>query len=67
MKDRKDEMPGSARRPPAGIDPNSEIGAKLRALYGSVEGEGIPHKFLDLLEKLDDAERNASVDGHSDE
>jgi hypothetical protein len=26
-------------------------------MYGAVESEGIPEKFLDLLEKLDRAER----------
>ena len=39
-----------------GLGPNSDIGAKLRALYGSVQDEGIPPKLLDLLEKLDQAE-----------
>eukprot|EP01132_Coremiostelium_polycephalum_P001780 gene1780-2202_t len=36
----------------------SEIGLKLRALYASVQEEEIPARFLDLLEKLDEAERN---------
>ncbi|MGH9916051.1 NepR family anti-sigma factor [Phyllobacterium sp. OV277] len=36
----------------------SEIGLKLRALYASVQEEEIPVRFLDLLEKLDEAERN---------
>ena len=42
-----------------GLGPNSDIGAKLRALYGAVQSEGIPDRLLDLLEKLDEAERNA--------
>jgi hypothetical protein len=36
----------------------TEIGLKLRALYASVQEEEIPARFLDLLEKLDVAERN---------
>ena len=39
-----------------GLGPNSDIGARLRALYGAVQDEGIPEKLLDLLEKLDQAE-----------
>lgn len=39
-----------------GLGPTSDIGAKLRALYGSVQEEGIPDRLLDLLEKLDQAE-----------
>ncbi|MGH6861744.1 MAG: NepR family anti-sigma factor [Phyllobacterium sp.] len=38
----------------------TEIGLKLRALYASVQEEEIPARFLDLLEKLDEAERNHS-------
>ena len=30
---------------------------KLRALYASVEQEGIPDRFVSLLEQLDEAER----------
>ncbi len=37
-------------------DPNRIISQKLKALYDSVEQEGIPDRFLDLLEKLDQAE-----------
>jgi len=36
----------------------TEIGLKLRALYASVQEEEIPARFLDLLERLDEAERN---------
>lgn len=42
-----------------GLGPNSDIGKKLRALYGSVQNEDIPNKLLDLLEKLDSAEQRA--------
>ena len=43
-----------------GLGANSDIGAKLRALYGSVQDEGIPSKLLDLLEKLDQVELQQS-------
>ena len=42
-----------------GLGANSDIGAKLRALYGAVQDEGIPDQLLDLLEKLDQAEQSA--------
>lgn len=35
------------------------ITQKLRQYYDSVEEEGIPDRFLDLLEKLDEAEKKA--------
>jgi hypothetical protein len=37
------------------------ISRKLRELYDAVQDEGIPDKFLDLLEKLDEAEANAKA------
>lgn len=40
-----------------GLGPNSDIGNKLRALYGAVQDEGIPSKLLDLLDRLDEVER----------
>jgi hypothetical protein len=43
-----------------GLGPNTDIGARLRALYGSVQDEGIPDKLLDLLEKLDSVEEQAT-------
>jgi len=43
-----------------GLGPNSDIGSRLRALYGAVQEESIPPKLLDLLEQLDAAE-NAST------
>ncbi|MBB2973566.1 MULTISPECIES: NepR family anti-sigma factor [Phyllobacteriaceae] len=48
----------SSRRDELG--PNSEIGSKLRALYSSIQEETIPDRFLDLLERLDQAERDRS-------
>lgn len=49
------KTPGSRRG-----DPNEAISRKLKLLYTAVEEEGIPDRFLDLLEKLDLAERAAS-------
>lgn len=43
-----------------GLGPNSDIGARLRALYGAVQEEGVPSQLLDLLEKLDSAEQAQS-------
>ncbi|KJF69879.1 MULTISPECIES: NepR family anti-sigma factor [Rhizobium] len=37
------------------------ISRKLRELYDAVQEEGIPDKFLDLLEKLDEAENKANT------
>lgn len=42
------------------LGPNSEIGSKLRSLYFSIQDETIPERFLDLLEKLDQAERKSA-------
>ncbi|KFL26988.1 hypothetical protein JP74_09990 [Devosia sp. 17-2-E-8] len=39
-----------------GLGPNTDIGARLRALYGAVQDEGIPAELLDLLDRLDQAE-----------
>ncbi|MBN9047806.1 MAG: RNA polymerase [Rhizobiales bacterium] len=50
----------SSRR--AGSDilgPNCEVGLKLKALYASIQDETIPDRFLDLLEKLDQAEQES--------
>ncbi len=53
--------PPRARRTDDGLGPNSDIGAKLRALYVSVQDEGIPDRFLELLEKLDQVEQQATT------
>ena len=47
------------RRNDDGLGPNSDIGNKLRALYGAVQSEGVPPKLLDLLEQLDEVEKQA--------
>ena len=38
------------------------VSAQLREYYQSVEEEGIPDRFLQLLERLDMAERQAGED-----
>jgi hypothetical protein len=38
------------------LDPNSQIGNRLRSLYAAAQDEAIPDRFLDLLEKLDQVE-----------
>ena len=45
-----------AGRADDGLGPTTDIGARLRALYGSVQEETVPDHLLDLLEKLDSAE-----------
>jgi len=49
------------RRMDDGLGPTSDIGARLRALYGAVQDEGIPERLLDLLEKLDRAEQQSTA------
>jgi hypothetical protein len=48
------------RRNDDGLGPTSDIGARLRALFGAVQDEPIPDRLIDLLEKLDQAEDNAA-------
>ena len=50
------------RRGDNGLGTNTDIGAKLRALYGAVQEEPIPENILDLLEKLDKAELKTDHD-----
>lgn len=40
--------------------PYEEISVKLKRYYDSVRDEEIPDRFLDLLERLSDAEEQAS-------
>ncbi|WP_407931769.1 NepR family anti-sigma factor [Devosia sediminis] len=49
-----------AGRAEDGLGPTSDIGSRLRALYGAVQDEGVPNQLLDLLEKLDNAEQAQS-------
>ncbi|MEO8883133.1 MAG: NepR family anti-sigma factor [Devosia sp.] len=55
-----------ARRGDDGLGPNSDIGMKLRALYGTVQDETIPDKFLELLEKLDEVEQQSKTNARQD-
>lgn len=48
------------RRNDDGLGPTSDIGARLRALFGAVQDEPVPDRLLDLLEKLDEAESKSS-------
>lgn len=45
-----------AGRDDDGLGPHTDIGSRLRALYGAVQDEGVPPELLDLLERLDSAE-----------
>jgi hypothetical protein len=47
-----DGLPGMAAFHPG-------VSAQLREFYQSVQEEGIPERFLELLERLDMAERRA--------
>lgn len=53
-----------AGRADDGLGPTTDIGSRLRALYGAVQDEGVPERLLDLLERLDTAEQAQS--GKSD-
>jgi len=54
------------RRREDGLGPNSDIGMKLRALYGAVQNESIPDRLLDLLDKLDEVERQSKPSSAQD-
>ena len=54
-------MRTQAVRSDDGLGPNTDIGNRLRALYGAVQDEGVPDQLLDLLEKLDSAEQAQSA------
>jgi len=38
------------------LTPNASISRKLKEFYDAVQEEGIPDRFLDLLERLEQAE-----------
>jgi len=42
---------------PGTITPNASISRKLKEFYDAVQEEGIPDRFLDLLERLEAAEQ----------
>lgn len=64
MKDPVDERVGEEEtaRAARGSDPNGLIGSKLKALYRAIEQEPVPDLFIDLLQKLDDAEALSRAD-----
>ena len=43
-------------------DANGIVASRLRALYQAVESEPVPQQFIDLLRRLDEAERAQSDD-----
>ncbi|MGG7519753.1 NepR family anti-sigma factor [Allorhizobium undicola] len=53
----KDAQNGVSGPAPSG--PQQTISAQLRHFYNSVQEEGIPDRFVELLERLDDAEKRA--------
>jgi len=59
-KDSTLNQPSTRLQSDDGLGPTSDIGSRLRALYGAVQEEGVPDQLLDLLEKLDNAERAQS-------
>ncbi len=59
-KNQMNQMSG-IKRGDDGLGSNSDIGNKLRALYGAVQEEGIPSRLLELLEKLDEAEKRSTT------
>lgn len=50
---------GKPRRVTRTVDANSEIARTLKFYYQTMENEPVPDVFLDLLEKLDEAESKA--------
>ena len=42
---------------PGAVQPNASISRKLREFYDAVQDEGIPDRFMDLLERLEQAEK----------
>lgn len=47
----------------APADANGTICSQLRQFYNAVQDEGIPERFMDLLQRLDAAEKAAGA-GH---
>jgi hypothetical protein len=43
----------------AAFDPDGPVARKLKTFYDVIETEAVPDRLLDLLEKLDEAERKA--------
>lgn len=60
--DERSAKEGGRAKAESGLDPNGLIGSKLKALYRAIEQEPVPDLFIDLLQKLDDAEAHTRVD-----
>lgn len=58
----RDSSGGDGGRGAKKGDLHPDIAAKLKALYKAVEDEPVPQHFLDLLRRLDEAERDQSRD-----
>jgi hypothetical protein len=43
-----------------GRDVQAKIGSQLRAIYDDVVKEGVPDRFVDLLQRLDKKDEKAS-------
>jgi len=53
--------PSSARHQGRlGRDVQAKIGSQLRAIYDDVVKEGVPDRFVDLLQRLDKKDEKAS-------
>ncbi|MNT64251.1 hypothetical protein D3C72_2021320 [compost metagenome] len=63
MEDPVDERGAGAGETAKALDPNGLIGSKLKALYRAIEQEPVPDLFIDLLQKLDDAEALGRAEG----
>ena len=55
------DSPDNSAAPQVPHSGRAVISRKLMELYDAVQDEGIPDKFLDLLEKLDEAESKAKT------
>lgn len=60
--DERGAKEGGRAKAASGLDPNGLIGSKLKALYRVIEQEPVPDLFIDLLQKLDDAEERTRID-----
>ncbi|AWI56074.1 NepR family anti-sigma factor [Sinorhizobium fredii] len=63
MNDRTDgRARGISARGASKNNANGVIASRLRALYQAIESEPVPQQFIDLLRRLDEAERAQSGD-----
>jgi hypothetical protein len=54
------------REPHLGHDIRAKIGQQLRTIYDDIVNEGIPERFAELLNRLDDRESRDDKDRPSD-